>query len=129
DQAFPAILELFPQTPLEQWIRAVKDALADMNDQGRLHYLIIGERLPALALMLAFQPGFYPLLLPELEPAFFNLTASGDWDVMEEARQSASARLRQVATELTQLLEVHKQDNPENLRQVLTSRFLTPLGL
>ncbi|MFZ2089078.1 MAG: Sfum_1244 family protein [Desulfobaccales bacterium] len=129
DQAFPAILELFPQTPLEQWIRAVKDALADMNDQGRLHYFISGERLPALALMLAFQPGFYPLLLPELEPAFFSLTASGDWGVMEEARQSASARLRQVATELTHLLEVHKQDDPENLRQVLTSRFLTPLGL
>jgi hypothetical protein len=129
DQALPVILGLFPQTALEQWIRAVKDALADMNGQGRLHYFIAGRRLPSLAFMLAFQPGFYPLLLPELEPAFFALTASGDWGVMEEARRSALARLRQVAAEVTQLLEVHEQDNPEDLRQVLTSRFLTPLGL
>ena len=129
DQALPAILELFPQTALEQWIRALKDALADTNDQGRLHYLIAGRRLPSLALMLAFQPGFYPLLLPELEPAFFGLAASGDWGGMEEARQTAMTRLRQVAAEVTHLLEVHSQDNPEDLRQVLTSRFLTPLGL
>jgi hypothetical protein len=129
DQAFPAILQLFPQTALEHWIRALKDALADMNGQGRLDYLISGQRLPSLALMLAFQPGFYPLLLPELEPAFFALAAAGDWGVMEEARRSALARLRQTAAEVTALLTVDAQDSPEDLRQVLTARFLTPLGL
>jgi hypothetical protein len=128
-QALPAILERFPQTPLEQWIRAVKDALAEVNEVGRLSYLIAGRRLPSLALMLAFQPGFYPLLLPEFEPAFKELTASGNWDVLEEARQSALAHLRQTAAEVTHLVAVHKNDPPENLREILTSRFLAPLGL
>ncbi len=78
DRAFPAVVELFPQTPLEYWIRALKDALADMSDYGRLCYFIEGRRLTSLALMLAFQPGFYPLLLPELEPAFWRVAAAGD---------------------------------------------------
>ena len=128
-QALPAVLERFPQTALEQWIRAVKDALAEVNEAGRLNFLISRRRLPSLALMLAFQPGFYPLLLPELEPAFRELTASGNWEVLEEARQSALARLRQIAEEATHLVAVHKNDPPEHLREILTSRFLTPLGL
>jgi len=127
-QALPAILERFPQTALEQWIRAVKDALAEVNEAGRIRYLISGRRLPSLALMLAFQPGFYPLLLPELEPAFRELTVSGNWEVLEEARLSALERLRQVAQEVTHLVAVHK-DGPGDLREILTSRFLTPLGL
>ena len=128
-QALPAILELFPHTPLDHWIRALKDALADTNDRGRLSYFIAGRRLTSLALMLAFQPGFYPLLLPELEPAFHELTASGDWEVMEAARAAALTRLRRVAAEVTELLEVQKNESPENLREALTCRFLTPLGL
>ena len=128
-QALPAILARFPQTPLEQWIRALKDALAEVNEAGRLRYLISGQRLSSLALMLAFQPGFYPLLLPELEPAFQELTTSGNWDVIEEARLAALARLRQTAAEVTHLVAVHKDDSDEHLKEILTSRFLTPLGL
>jgi hypothetical protein len=128
-QALPAILERFPQTPLEQWIRAVKDALAEVNEVGRLSYLISGQRLLSLALMLAFQPGFYPLLLPEFKPAFKELTSSCDWEVLEEARQLALTRLRRTAQEVTELIEVHENDSPEHLREILTSRFLTPLGL
>ena len=128
-QAFSAILELFPHTPLSHWIRALKDALADVNDRGRLSYFIAGRSLTSLALMLAFQPGFYPLLLPELEPAFFSLAASGNWEVLEEARLAALARLRRVATEVTDLVAEHQDQAPEKLREILTSRFLTPLGL
>jgi hypothetical protein len=128
-QALPAILERFPQTPLEQWVRAVKDALAEVNEAGRLCYLIFGQRLSSLALMLAFQPGFYPLLLPELEPAFQELTVSGNWEVLEKARQTALARLRRTAAEVTQLMSVHENDADEHLKEILTSRFLTPLGL
>jgi hypothetical protein len=128
-QVLPAILSRFPQTALEQWIRALKDALAEVNEGGRLNYLIAERRLSSLALMLAFQPGFYPLLLPELEPAFQELTASGNWEVLQEARLAALARLRQTAAEVTHLVTLHENDPVDNLRDLLTSRFLTPLGL
>ena len=129
DTALPFILEHFSQTPLEMWIRALKDSLAEVNDWGRLPYLIEGRHLASLALMLAFQPGFYPLLLPELEPAFQNLVASGDWGVVEAARRSALTRLRQVADKVTHLLEMQGDDPPDCLREVLSARFLAPLGL
>lgn len=128
-QALPAILELFPQTPLELWIRALKDALAEVNDRGRLAFIIAEQRLTSLALMLAFQPGLYPLLLPELEPAFWHLVKNRDWEGLETARQSALNRLRRMAAEVNQLLEAHRHDPPDLLKQTLTDRFLTPLGL
>jgi hypothetical protein len=128
-QALPAILARFPQTPLEQWIRALKDALAEVNEAGRLSYLISGQRLCSLAMMLAFQPGFYPLLLPELEPAFRQLTGSGNWEGLEDARLAALARLRATAAEVTHLVELHTNEGPETLKDILTFRFLTPLGL
>ena len=127
-QALPAILELFPHTPLSHWIRAVKDALADVSGSGRLNHFISGQRLRSFALMLAFQPGFYPLLLPELEPAFFTLTTAGDWEVVEQARLAARARLLATAAEVADLVAEHHHD-AERLREILTARFLTPLGL
>jgi hypothetical protein len=127
--ALPFILEHFSQTPLELWIRALKDALAEVNDWGRLTYLIKGRHLASLAFMLAFQPGFYPLLMPELQPAYQGLVSSGDWGGVDAARRSALTRLRQVAAEVTQLLEAQGDDSPERLRDILSARFLAPLGL
>jgi len=129
EKVLPFILEHFSQSPLEMWIRAFKDALAEVNEVGRLTYLIAGQHLASLAFMLAFQPGFYPLLLPELAPAFQDLVASGDWGGVEAARLSALTRLRQVALEVTHLLEMHGDDSPDRLREVLSARFLAPLGL
>lgn len=126
---FSTILELFPQSRLELWIRGLKDALAEVNEWGRLTYLIETRHLPSVALMQAFQPGIYSLLLPELEPAFLKFTASGDWDILDMARRSALSRLRQVAAEAQELVQVRGTDNPEHLRELLSARFLKPLGL
>lgn len=128
-RALPKILELFCQTPLELWIRALKDALAEVNGRGRLAFIIAEQRLTSLALMLAFQPGLYPLLLPELEPAFWDLIRHRDWEVVEAARCSALTRLRCTAAEVNQLLEIHRHHSPDLLKETLTERFLSPLGL
>lgn len=128
-KALSVILELFSQTPLEVWIRALKDALAEVNDSGRLPFIVSEQRLTSLALMLAFQPGFYPLLLPELEPAFWSIVRGDNWEVLETARLSALNRLRQTAAEVNHILEVHQNDHPGLLKETLTKRFLDPLGL
>ena len=43
--AFATLLDLFPQSRVELWLRALKDALAEVNESGRLSYLIEGRRL------------------------------------------------------------------------------------
>ena len=73
----PGLSSGFPIPGIERWVRAVKDALADLNDWGRLAYILEGRDLPELALLLAWRPGFYPYLLPELEPAFWELQGPG----------------------------------------------------
>ena len=128
--SFSALLELFPHTRIELWLRALKDALAEVNDWGRLAYLIRAKRLGALALMLAWQPALYPLILPELAPAFWELVRTGDWQVLEAARQTALARLRQTAYTVRELVASQKDTAPPaTLQTALENRFLKPLGL
>jgi hypothetical protein len=126
--AFPVLVSLFPQTRIELWIRGLKDALAEVNEWGRLAYLIAGRRLPSLALFFAFQPGLYPLLLPELAPAYERVTESDDWEPLDRARQAALRRLRETASRVRDLVAVGA-DSPDVLRQEVETRFLAPLGL
>jgi hypothetical protein len=125
----PRLLELFPQSRIELWIRSLKDALADVNDWGRLSYLIRERNLASLAFMLAWQPGLYPLLLPELEPAFWEVAKHGDWQVVEEARLAALSRLRGTAGELNDLLAAPDSLLTQELEDTLNRRFLALLGL
>ncbi|MHB8068223.1 MAG: Sfum_1244 family protein, partial [Desulfobaccales bacterium] len=115
-RALPVVLSSFPQTRVEHWARGLKDALAEANEFGRLSYLIETRNLYSLALMLAWRPGLYPLLLPELAPAFSRVAAQGDWQALEEARLQALARLRSTAAGLTALLESSESVPPLQIR-------------
>jgi len=125
----PTLLARFPQTRVELWARALKDALADTNDWGRLAFLIQERRLPSLAVFLAWRPGLYPRLLPELEPAFQQVVAAGDWESLEQARRAALARLRQTAAELADLLADADGSDLPSLRAAIERQYLAPLGL
>jgi hypothetical protein len=127
--AFAALLDRFPQTRLELWLRALKDALAEVNDWGRLPYLIEGRRLASLGVMLALRPPLYNMLMPELEPAYCRLKSDGDWGPLDSVRQQILTRLRCVAGELPTLLERPESASDEWLRTEILQRYLAPLGL
>jgi len=127
--AFPALLERLPQTRAELWLRTLKDALADVNDWGRLAYLIEARHLPSLAVMLAWRPGMLPALLPELEPAFEELLATGDWGALDAARRRALKRLRETAAGLNELLTAPEAASTPWLKEQIQCRYLAPLGL
>ncbi len=127
-EVFPVLLGLFPHSRLELWLRALKDALAEVTDSGRLAYVIQERRLSSLALFFAFQPGLYPLLLPELAPAYEQVTTHGDWEAMDRARQAALARLRGVVAQVEEAVAAWAE-SPARLGRELQSRFLAPLGL
>ncbi|MDI6852318.1 MAG: hypothetical protein QME75_01770 [Deltaproteobacteria bacterium] len=124
---FKELVELFPHTRIELWIRGLKDALADVNEWGRLAYLIQEENLPSLALFFALAPGLYPLLIPEIEPAFRRVAQYRDWRALNEARLAVLARLRSQAAQLQELLA--QKLATTDLQARLHERFLAPLGL
>jgi hypothetical protein len=125
----PAIVHRLPHSKVERYVRALKDALADLNEWGRLVHIVQRRDLPQLALLLAWRPGFYPYLIPELELAFWELQRTRDWGVIEATRQIALKRLRQTAQELECLwAEMGDRDKAWQQRQV-EQRFICPLGL
>ncbi len=125
---FPTLLGLFPQTRIELWLRGLKDALADVCHQGRLAYFCEARLLSSLSLFFAFQPGMYPLLLPELAPAYRQVADHGDWEALDTARRDALTRLRSVAAQVRELTAALAH-TPADLCRELDSRFLKPLGL
>lgn len=127
--AFAALVDLFPQSRVELWLRALKDALAEVNEWGRLSYLIAGRRLASLALLLALQPPLYGPLMPELEPAFRLIGASGDWGPLAAAREKILGRLRRVAGDLQELLACPGGPCRDRLQAEIQQRYLAPLGL
>jgi hypothetical protein len=127
--AFSAVLERFPQTRVELFVRTLKDALADVNEWGRLAYIIGAQNLPSLAVMLAWRPGLLSTLLPELEPAFQKFLVTANWGAMEEARQQALDRLRETARGLNALLESRKAASAAWLQDEIKRCYLAPLGL
>ncbi len=128
-RALPLVLSSFPQTRVEHWARGLKDALAEVNEWGRLAYLIETRNLSSLALLLAWRPGLYPLLLPELAPAFPRVAAQGDWPALEEARAQALCRLRQTAAGLTALLDRGDGNPSPQIRHQIEEQYLAPLGI
>jgi hypothetical protein len=128
-QALPAVLASYPQTRVEHWARGLKDALAEVNEWGRLSYLIETRNLSSLALMLAWRPGLYPLLMPELEPACRRVAAHGDWQALEEARQQVLTRLRRTAAGLTELLAAKDAGPAPATLKEIEQQYLAPLGL
>jgi hypothetical protein len=127
--ALPTILATYPQTRVEHWARGLKDALAEVNEWGRLTYLIETRNLSSLALMLAWRPGLYPLLLTELEPACRQVAAQVDWQALEEARIQALERLRGIAAGLTGLLQNVDTLTAPQILQRIEEQYLAPLGI
>ena len=127
--AFAHLLDLFPQTRVELWLRALKDALAEVNDWGRLAYLIEGRRLASLAVMLALRPPLYAMLMPELEPAYCRLQNNGDWGPLDAARLQVLARLRRVAGELQDLLARPESAAPSGSGAKSNNAISSLLGL
>jgi hypothetical protein len=123
------LIERFPHSRIERWVRAVKDALADLNDWGRLAYILENRDLPELSLFLAWRPGFYPYLIPELEPAFWELHKTRDWGIVEQVRHTALMRLRRTASELDEVLQELTGAGDEQTAMVLEKNFISPLGL
>jgi hypothetical protein len=127
--ALPLILSSYPQTRVEHWARGLKDALAEVNEWGRLAYLIETRNLSSLALMLAWRPGLYPLLMPELEPPCRGVATQVNWEALEEARKQALMRLRRIAAGLTALLESRDTISHPQILQRIEEQYLAPLGI
>ena len=113
-----------PATELEHFVRGVKDLLADTGPQGRLGRIIQAEHQGMLGLYPVWLAGFPRLLFPEIDPAVRRFMASGDWELIEQARQAGWQRAQDAVQRLTPLLAAA---NGEQLRDQAHHEVIAPL--
>ena len=124
------IIAAFPHTPVEHLTRAVKDLLADTEENGTLQY-IAGERKNAsLGFYVAFLDGLKKALFPELKEVFQTFTETNDWQVIEEAVLMGNNRARYYADELIRIYKAGEEDNDmEWAEREIETALLYPLGV
>ena len=127
--AFPAVLERFPQTRVELFVRTLKDALADVNEWGRLAYIIDEQNLPSLAVMLAWRPGLAEALAGAGAGLSENFWPPADWAVMEQRGASPGPPAGDRRGASMPLLESAEAASNPWLEDEIKRGYLAPLGL
>lgn len=121
---------MFPHTPVELLIRAVKDLLADTNEKGPLMNIINNRKETSLGFYVAFLDGLRRDLFPEMREAFSRFVKTRDWNIIAGAVSIGYNRAKDHATALCLLFNEAKQNNDfKSFGKEIEKRFLIPLGI
>lgn len=123
------IVSAFPDSALELVARSVKDILADTHPQGLLGHILGREKKSSLAFYVSFLDGMRKLLGPEIIEASKRFWESGDWGLLEKARQECRSKNEKIALKLQELSQKIDRESPEKLQAWADKNVLAPLGL
>jgi hypothetical protein len=122
-------ISAFPGSALELVARAVKDILADTHPKGLLCHILAREKKSSLGFYVSFLDGMRKHLFPEISEASQQFWESGDWSLIEKARQKSRTRNEEIAGRLQQLSLRIDKDSPEKNQIWVEKNVLAPLGL
>lgn len=118
------VVQDHPGSELEHFVRGVKDLLADTGPRGRLSRIIEARHQGMLGFYPVWLAGFPRLLFPEIDDAVRRFMDSGDWQMIDQARQAGWERAQEAVKRLTPLLARH---TGERLRDRAHHEVITPL--
>lgn len=124
-----AIIGHFPGSVMEFVGRAVKDTLADTHPQGVLAYVIREQRRSSLGFYLSFMDGLRGKLFPEIQTAWQQFQADGDWRHIEQARSSCWQKNQKIAERIAVAAQRIDKDSDETIIEHFNREVLVPLGL
>lgn len=100
------LMVLFPNTRIEQFIRSVKDVMADTIEKGMLRHIIEKKKIGSLGLYVSQLGGFRKLIFTEISDAYKDFIKTGDLGLIDKARR---IRYGKVKTYAERLLEIYKR--------------------
>jgi len=103
----------------ELYVRATKDLLADTSVMGPLRMIVKQKNRVLLAFYMAFLHGIRKELFPEIKTAFEQFLMSGDWDLIERARNAGYAKANRLKEAIISLWK--EQQGAENFKAALKS--------
>ena len=127
DEVFKELLAAYPLTPIERFVRALRDVLADTHPQGTLGYLVESRNSGALGLYVSFIDGFARSLFPEIARAFLDFLSNRDWSVVAETRVKARAKLENMARDLSDFASKRSELGDESVGKAIRETMIDPL--
>ena len=123
------IVAAFPHSPIEHLVRAVKDFLADTNENGTLRFIVRERKKTSLGFYVAFIDGLRKELFPELIEAFPKFTQAEDWNIIEEAVSAGSKNAQGYAETIIKIYRRGKEKNDMAWTQnEMENKLLSHLG-
>ena len=105
--------------------RGVKDVLADTSEKGMLRYIIEKRKEGSLGFYMVFLGGLRKLIFPEIVSAFRTFAGTGDWGIIDHAREAGYRRAEQYKTQLLELFREKK--NASSLSESIEGALLQDL--
>ncbi|MBU0674814.1 MAG: hypothetical protein KJ950_09250 [Proteobacteria bacterium] len=127
--ALHRIVTVFPHSPIELLVRALRDLLTDTNPSGMLGYIIKERRESSLAWYVGFLDGLRKVLFPEMSGVFEKFLETKDWALVEEARLRCRTAIQQRVDVLTEIVQALDTESPEMIKGHIEQKLLAPLGL
>jgi hypothetical protein len=93
----------------EFFSRSVKDLLSDTSERGMIKNIIENRKEGSLGFYIVFLGGYRKLLFSEIVNAFEKFIESGDWELIEDAREAGYKKATGYAKRLLSL----RRDNPD----------------
>jgi hypothetical protein len=123
------IIGTYPHTTVELLTRALKDLLADTNEQGTLRYLTQNRKTAGLGLYAAFLDGLQKQLFPELSDAFKTFTQTRNWHIIEEAAAAGYSHAKNYADQMIKIFLSGKEKmQPKWAKDEIEHRLLAKLN-
>lgn len=91
----------------ELFARSIKDTLSDASEKGMLRHIIDRRNTGSLAFYLVFLGGYRTLLTKEVRTAFGEFMETGQWELIEDARQTCYGKAKKIADTL---LDAYRED-------------------
>ncbi len=123
------IIQMFPGSLIEHFVRATKDVLADTHPKGMLGHIIGNKKESSLGFYVSFLDGLRKLLMPEIDNVFSDFIGDDDWYKVDRAREIARERNLKRANMLQQIFQSVGRENPEQIKKKVQEQLITPLGL
>ena len=123
------LVSAYANTPVEIFARVLKDVLADTHPEGLLGYIVKNRVESSLGFYIAFQRAVSRAVFPEIREAFFQFRQTGDWGLIDAARESGQRNMYRHAASLARLHREAQASRAAGAKARIISEILEPLGI
>ena len=123
------LVSAYANTPVEIFARALKDILADTHSEGLLGHIVQNRLESSLGFYVAFQRAISRMVFPEIREAFLRFRQTGDWSLIDAARESGQRNMHRYAAALTRLHREAQASGTVGALARIISEILEPLGI